>query len=96
MLPRAGPWPADPFAAVALAEAGEVAALAKLKQLRFREGLDWEAAALRFGARPATLPRLRGILRRDSVKIPLVRDAEALEVRGRARRRAGRATAASS
>lgn len=74
----AGAWPADPFAALEAAAAGEVASLATLKQLRFREGLDWEAAAARFG-RGVTVSRLRGILRRDSLTIPLVQDAEPLE-----------------
>ena len=76
----AGPWPADPFVALEAAAAGEAASLAALKQLRFVEGLDWEAAAARFG-RGVTVSRLRGILRRDSRTIPLVQDAEALEVR---------------
>ena len=77
---HAGPWPADPFAALEVAVAGEAASLATLKALRFREGLDWEAAAARFG-RGVTVTRLRGILRRDSLTIPLVQDAEPLEVR---------------
>jgi len=76
----AGAWPADPFAALEAAAAGETASLATLKQLRFREGLDWEAAAARFG-RGVTVSRLRGILRRDSLTIPLVQDAEPLEAR---------------
>ena len=76
----AGPWPADPFTALEVAVAGEAASLATLKALRFREGLDWEAAAARFG-RGVTVTRLRGILRRDSLTIPLVQDAEPLEVR---------------
>ena len=77
---RTGPWPADPFAALEVAVAGEAASLATLKTLRFREGLDWEAAAERFG-RGVTVSRLRGILRRDSLTIPLVQDAEPLEAR---------------
>ena len=77
---RAGPWPADPFAALEVAAAGEAASLATLKALRFREGLDWEQAAARFG-RGVTVARLRGILRRDSLTIPLVQDAEPLEAR---------------
>ena len=77
---RAGPWPADPFAALEVAAAGEAASLATLKALRFREGLDWEQAAARFG-RGVTVSRLRGILRRDSLTIPLVQDAEPLEAR---------------
>ena len=76
----AGPWPADPFAALEAASAGEAASLAALKALRFREGLDWEEAAARFG-RGVTVARLRGILRRDSLTIPLVQDAEPLEAR---------------
>ena len=75
-----GPWPADPFAALEVAVAGEAASLATLKALRFREGLDWEQAAARFG-RGVTVARLRGILRRDSLTIPLVQDAEPLEAR---------------
>lgn len=60
--------------------AGEAASRAALKTLRFREGLDWEAAAQRFGG-GVTVTRLRGILRRESLTIPLVQDAEPLEAR---------------
>jgi|APGre2960657444_1045066.scaffolds.fasta_scaffold02798_2 hypothetical protein len=77
---QAGAWPAQPHDAFAAAEQGEVASLARLKQLRFREGLPWEAAALQMGV---PVQRLRGLLRRDSQKIQLVRDPEALEARPR-------------
>jgi hypothetical protein len=96
----AGGWPSDPFAALSLAVQGEVAALAAVKQARFREGLDWAQTAARLGisetrvrtphtpkafavsfscADVARVLQVRGVLRRDSVKIPLVQDAEPLE-----------------
>jgi hypothetical protein len=55
----AGAWPADPFAAVALAAAGEEAALAAVKRLRFREGLDWAAAAAALGVEETRVRPLR-------------------------------------
>ena len=72
-----GPWPASAAEAFAGAAAGEAALLAALKRLRFREGRSWEEAAAELRT---TVPRLRGVLRRDSLSISLVRDAEPVEV----------------
>ncbi len=66
---------------LAAAEAGEAAALATVKALRFGpRALGWAEAAAAMGP-GVTEKRVRGVLRRDSVKIPLVRDAEPLEAR---------------
>ncbi len=40
-----GAWPASPHDTFVAAVEGEAASLARLKQLRFREGLSWEEAA---------------------------------------------------
>lgn len=72
-----GDWPAQPSDAVTLAARGEVAALAALKEARFHQGLSWAQAATALGCSER---RLRALLRKDSLTIPLVRDQEPLDV----------------
>jgi 23S rRNA pseudouridine1911/1915/1917 synthase len=72
-----GEWPACPAAAFELAVAAEAALLASLKQLRFRDGRSWQAAAAELGVAEQ---RLRGALRRDSLGIDIVRDEQPVDV----------------
>ena len=77
VLARLGRWPASAESAFAVASERENASLAALKQLRFAQGVSWAAAATAL-ATPEV--RLRRMLRRDSLSISLVLDAEPCHV----------------